>query len=120
MARPMNRHQAAASATGYLFQCRYALLAGLRACPESPELLISIEKFDDIAFEAEGEPTEIIQTKHHVAKTGDLRDSSIDLWNTMAIWLKHIREDIQAPFRTRFILLTTGRAPDESAASLLR
>lgn len=31
-----NPHGAAASAMGYLFQCRYALLAGLRAVPDSP------------------------------------------------------------------------------------
>lgn len=31
MVTPKNPHGAAASAVGYLFQCRYALLAGLRA-----------------------------------------------------------------------------------------
>ena len=45
-----NPHGAAASALGYLFQCRYALLDGLRAVPDTPHLLISIEKFDDVAF----------------------------------------------------------------------
>ena len=33
MGEPRNPHEASASATGYLFQCRYALLAGLRALP---------------------------------------------------------------------------------------
>src|SRR5262245_53601311 len=61
-----NAHEAGASATGYLFQCRYALLAGLRAIPDSPQLELSIEKFDDVAFTTGGEPTELIQTKHHV------------------------------------------------------
>jgi hypothetical protein len=120
MGEPRNPHEASASATGYLFQCRYALLAGLRAIPDSPHLSISIEKFDDIAFEAKGEPTELIQTKHHVAKTGDLTDSSADLWKTLSIWMKRIAENIEAPFRTRFVLLTTGSAPDGSAASLMR
>jgi hypothetical protein len=96
------------------------LLAGLRAIPDSPHLSISIEKFDDIAFEAKGEPTELIQTKHHVAKTGDLTDGSADLWKTLSIWMKRIAENIEAPFRTRFVLLTTGSAPDGSAASLMR
>jgi len=120
MGTPDNPHGAAASAMGYLFQCRYALLAGLRAVPDSPELMVSIEKFDDVAFEANGEPTDLIQTKHHIDKAGDLSDGSVDLWKTMAIWLKRVAEDIEAPFRTRFVLLTTANAPDKSAASLLR
>lgn len=115
-----NPHGAAASALGYLFQCRYSLLAGLLALPDTPELLISIEKFDDVAFEVNGEPTELIQTKHHIDKAGDLSDASVDLWKTTAIWLKSIAEDIEAPFRTKFVLVTTANAPDKSAASLLR
>lgn len=120
MGTPDNPHGAAASALGYLFQCRYALLEGLRAVPDTPQLLISIEKFDDVAFEANGEPTELIQTKHHIDKAGDLSDASVDLWKTMAIWLKRVAEDIEAPFRTKFVLMTTANAPDNSAAALLR
>ena len=44
-------HDASASATGYLFQCRYALFVGLKATIDTPQIEISIEKFDDIAFE---------------------------------------------------------------------
>lgn len=120
MGRTDNPHGAAASALGYLFQCRYALLEGLRIVPDTPQLLISIEKFDDVAFEANGEPTELIQTKHHIDKAGDLSDGSVDLWKTLAIWLKRVTEDIEAPFRTRFVLMTTANAPDNSAAALLR
>jgi hypothetical protein len=113
-------HEASASATGYLFQCRYALLAGLCATFDTPQLEISIEKFDDIAFEAEGEPTQLIQTKHHVDKSGSLTDASVDLWKTLLIWSKRVAQDVDVPFRTRFVLLTTGFAPDGSAASFLR
>jgi len=49
MGKLQNPPEASASATGYLFQCCYALLAGLCALPESPQLSISIEKSDDIA-----------------------------------------------------------------------
>lgn len=115
-----NPHGAAASALGYLFQCRYALLTGLRAAPDTPQLLISIEKFDDVAFEANGEPTELIQTKHRIGKTGDLSDTSVDLWKTIAVWLDKLAQNIEAPFRMRFVLLTTAHAPDKSAAALLR
>jgi hypothetical protein len=78
-------HEASAPATGYLFQCRYALLAGLRATIDTPNVAISIERFDDIAFEADGEPTELIQTKHHVRQNGNLTDASADLWKTLLI-----------------------------------
>jgi hypothetical protein len=120
MGTPDNPHGAAASALGYLFQCRYALLAGLQALRDTPQLLISLEKFDDVAFEANGEPTDLIQTKHHIDRAGDLSDGSVDLWKTMAVWLGKIADDIEAPFRMRFVLLTTAKAPDGSAASLLR
>ena len=77
-----------------------------------PQLGISIEKFDDVAFEAQGEPTELIQTKHHIEKLGNLSDASTDLWKTLLIWSMRVAKDIDAPFRMRFILLTTGAAPD--------
>lgn len=120
MMKPARTHEASASATGYLFQCRYALLAGLRAIAKSPELEISIEKFDDVGFEANGEPTQLIQTKHHVGKLGSLTDASVDLWKTLLIWAKRVAEDVEAPFRIKFVLLTTGLAPEGSAAAFLR
>ena len=113
-------HEATASATGYLYQCRYALLAGLRAIPDKPQLNISVEKFDDVAFEARGEPAELIQTKHHITRAGNLSDASSDLWKTLLIWSKRVSKDFDACFRTRFVLLTTAVAPETSAASLLR
>ena len=112
-------HSASASATGYLYQCRYALLAGLRAIPDRPQLEISVEKFDDVAFEKDGEPTELIQTKHHIDRAANLSDASSDLWKTLSIWSKRVTIDLDACFRTRFTLLTTAAAPPGSAASFL-
>ncbi|MES3084752.1 ABC-three component system protein [Sphingomonas faeni] len=120
MSKADNTHEASASAIGYLFQCRYALLAGLRAIPERPQLAISIEKFDDVAFDARGEPTQLIQTKHHLGKAGSLTDASVDLWKTIHIWAKRVATDIDSPFRVSFNLLTTALAPANSAASFLR
>lgn len=113
-------HEARASATGYLYQCRIALLYGLRAIPTNPELSISVEKFDDVAFESSGTPTQLIQTKHHIGSSGNLSNASSDLWNTVLIWTKAVQADVEAPFRTKFILLTTSLAPQDSAASYLR
>lgn len=115
-----NAHEASASATGYLYQCRYALLKGLEATLDSPEFRISIEKFDDIAFEANGLPIHLIQTKHHKAKTGKLTDSSADLWKTLLIWIKSVATDSGGFSRTRHFLITTGLAPSNSASFLLR
>ena len=117
MGKPKNPHGASPSALGYLYQCRYALLEGLRAGRTTPQLLISVERFDDVAFEANGEPTALIQTKHHINRNGDLSDASVDLWKAIAIWLDKLEEDIEAPFRMKFMLLTTALAPDKSAAS---
>jgi hypothetical protein len=115
-----NIHGASSSTIGYLFQCRCALLAGLQAIPNAPELEISIEKFDDIAFEAIGEPIELIQTKHHIANKGNLSDASIDLWKTLLIWSNLVAKNVETPFRVKFMLLTTAAAPNGSAASYLR
>jgi hypothetical protein len=109
----------ARSAMGYLFQCRYALLLAIQAIPDTPQLEIAIEKFDDVSFQADGEPTHLIQTKHHIGRTGNLTDASVDLWKTLLVWSKRVA-DVEAPFRTKFMLLTTGLAPDGSAASFLR
>ena len=50
---------------GYLYQCRYALLRGLEEGKSHAGHALTIEKFDDVAFEDSGDPIELIQTKHH-------------------------------------------------------
>jgi hypothetical protein len=81
-----NTHGAGGSLTGYLFQCRFALFAGLQAIADHPQIAVSIEKFDDVGFEEQGEPIQLVQTKHHLKKTGNLSDASVDLWKTLNIW----------------------------------
>lgn len=113
-------HAAAASAMGYLYQCRYALLAALREIPDRPQLSVSIERFDDIAFDELGKPDELIQTKHHTASTGSLTDQSVDLWKTLRVWMDQIRDWGQLGAPMRFVLLTTATASEGAAASFLR
>ncbi len=43
-----------------------------------------------------------------------------DLWKTLRVWADATKADPSLPGRTRFFIITTARAPDESAASLLR
>lgn len=120
MSTKANKHEAAAAATGYLYQCRYALLVGLQAIADNPEFQLSIEKFDDVAFESDGDPVQLLQLKHHVKKAGNLANASVDLWKTLGIWLKLVESDSTTPFHRRFVLVTTGVAPVDSAASYLR
>ncbi|MGO9246615.1 ABC-three component system protein [Rhodoblastus sp.] len=120
MSSGLGNYDATASATGYLYQCRLALFTGVRAIAETPNLELSIERFDDVAFEQGGEPIQLIQAKHHVSKKGTLTDASSDLWKTLRIWAERVAQDGEAPFSTSFVLMTTGAAPDGSAAGHLR
>lgn len=115
-----SQFDASASATGYLYQCRYALLLGLQAIATRPELLLNIEKFDDISFSDGEGPVAQIQAKHHVSKKGDLTDASEDLWGTLRVWSEQVAKDHEKAFQTAFILTTTATAPTGSAASFLR
>ena len=104
---------------GYLFQCRYALLDALRRLRESDdEFLVSIETLDDVVFEKQGQPAELLQLKHHVNHAANLTDASVDLWKTLRIWCEG--------YSSRFIsddtihyLITTSNASENSAASYL-
>jgi len=110
---------ASTSAIGYLYQCRRALLSGILLCKTHPGLDLSLEKFDDVAFEKEASPVELIQTKHH-AQAGNLGDMSVDLWKTLGLWSERAKADPEIVLNIRFSLITTATAPPGSAAELLR
>ena len=104
---------------GYLFQCRMALLLGLQMAKKKPNGHVSIEKFDDIAFEDEHFPTCLLQAKHSV-NAKSLDDKSIDVWNTINIWINQLVQGIITFSSSKFILITTSRAVEGSAMALLR
>ena len=56
-----SKYSATASLVGYLYQCRLALLETLKRLKTNPSLTVSIETLDDVVFESEGTPTEIIR-----------------------------------------------------------
>jgi hypothetical protein len=111
---------AASAAAGYYYQARLALLESLRLSYGDDSLDVAIERFDDVSFEQNGEPLELLQTKHHINKVGDLTDTSADLWKTLRVWSEAAKANPALPSRTRFALITTGQAPPSSAASYLR
>ena len=119
--RTMERgsHSAASSALGYLYQCRYALLESLNRLKKGQDFLVSIETLDDVVFEEVGEPPELLQTKHHLKSTGDLTDSSPDLWKTIRIWCEAITAG-NLPEGSLFFLITTAQTADGSAAYYLK
>jgi len=110
---------ATGSMLGYLFQCREALLLAVVQTKSQPGLSVSIERFDDVAFEKNGTATEQLQLKHHV-NPANLTDMSVDLWKTLRIWSAQIEGNPQLPFERRFTIITTAQAPVGSAAELLR
>ncbi len=105
---------------GYLYQVRSALLWTLRQLRTDPEFLIGIETLDDVAFETTGgQPTQLLQTKHHKTGSGSLSDSSPDIWRTIRVWFEgHHSETI--PASAKLYLVTTAIAHIGSAAYNLR
>jgi hypothetical protein len=82
--------------------------------------VISIEKLDDVAFEASGEPVELLQFKHHVTHKATLTDSSTDLWKTLRVWMSKLKDGSMDISSIILTLVTTSPAPADSAAYLLR
>ncbi|MBY0456067.1 MAG: hypothetical protein K2V38_01885, partial [Gemmataceae bacterium] len=72
-----NKFSATASMLGYAYQARYALLLLLRRNKTDSNVRVSVEKFDDVAFESSGVPGEAIQTKH--CAPGNLTELSEEL-----------------------------------------
>lgn len=114
----MSNHQASEQLVGYLYQVRYALK--LLLDHDDSNIQISIEKFDDVAFEKEGRPEELIQLKHHIKKKGSLTDSSIDLWRTLKVWIDLAYECPDIINYSKFIIITTEVASNESATYYLK
>ena len=113
------KHSAVQSMQGYLFQCRFALLEMLKRFPNNPCTSLTIETLDDVVFEKDGTPTEIIQLKHHVNEKANLTDASVDLWKTIAIWIDLYKSN-KVSANAAFVMITTSEAPDNSAAHCLK
>lgn len=114
---------ASPSAIGYLYQCRYALLLALQR-GDDPNLSLSIEKLDDVAFhESPTTPTvakECLQFKHKMNRAGGLGDSSPDIWKTLKIWAEAVKTKKIDLTRAQLCLVTTSTASDRAAVRHLR
>jgi len=115
---PSGQHSASASAVGYQYQTDWCLLELLRGGPRRPDSAISLEMHDDVAWEANGTPTELLQTKHHIGATAGLGDKDVDVWKTLMVWMNTASPtDPQGP---ALILVTTSTAKEGTAAYALR
>lgn len=110
---------AAPSSLGYFYQCRYALLEALRRLPDGDRISIGIETLDDVVFEKDGAPVEILQTKHHINSRASLSDASPDLWKSLRIWIEG-QSGGTIPPDARLFLVTTGVCSTGAAAAYLR
>lgn len=114
----MSDHQATEQMLGYLYQIRYAL--ALLLSNDNPDCQISIEKFDDVAFDKDDQPVQLIQLKHHIKQKGNLTDRSSDLWRTLKVWIDFLSQNPALLDSTDFLVITTAIAPENSAAGYLK
>lgn len=115
----MGDHSAAASAAGYLYQVRWALLNLLREAPSRPDQVVRLEMHDDVSWEGlDGTATELLQTKLHAKSTAGLGNKDTDIWKTLFNWLS--RPDATDPNGPELVLVTSSTAQVGTAAYALR
>ncbi len=115
----VNPYSAAPSALGYLYQVRYSLLEALSRLRKGREFIVTIETLDDVVFEDEGLPVELLQLKHHINTPANLTDASPDLWSSIRIWCDALTQGSLPP-DTIFFLISTAQAPEGCSAYYLR
>jgi hypothetical protein len=59
-------HDASHSALGYLYQSQWPLLQLLQRTSEQPDISLTLELHDDVSWQQDGTPIELLQIKHHV------------------------------------------------------
>ena len=78
---------------------------------------LTLELHDDVSWEQEAGPVELLQIKHHIDRERGLGDMDVDLWKTLAAWMDaHAPADPLGPILT----LVTTRVVTQGAASALR
>jgi hypothetical protein len=118
MSSTANQFSAADSALGYIYQARLGLLWALKRLKESSDFVVSLETIDDVTFETNGRPDELLQTKHHLTRPAALTDASPDLWKSLRVWFEGATGK-SIPPQTHLYLVTTSSVGDGSAAAKL-
>ena len=68
-------YSAAASALGYLYQFKLALVCALRRVSKNEKFQLSLETLDDVVFEKNGEPSGLLQAKHLRERSKDVQET---------------------------------------------
>lgn len=110
-------HSAGGQALGYVFQCLWALVELGRRAVDSPDIELKLESLDDIEFDLDGAPTELLQTKHSVAPPTTLSPYSEELWRTLNVWIDN-RPKVEDDVILR--LVTVAVVPEDSPLVGLR
>ena len=106
------------SALGYLYQVRLALLSSLERLRSGETFAVCLETMDDVVFEPEGSPAELLQLKHHCSRAANLTDASSDFWKSLRVWIEG-REEGSIPKDAQLYLITTSDVGRGSAVSFL-
>ncbi|WP_405785699.1 ABC-three component system protein [Streptomyces sp. NBC_01367] len=111
-------HGAAPNAIGYQHQTWWALAELLQTGAGRPDAALSLELYDDVAWEHEGSATELLQVKHHIGQHRTLTDAASDVWRTLKVWMDEASpSDANGP---ALALVTTETAGDGTAVAALR
>ncbi len=111
-------HGAAPSAVGYQHQTWWALAELLRSGASRPDAAITLELYDDVAWDHDGTPTDLLQVKHHKKSDRTLTDSSTDVWRTLRVWMDTARPG--DPDGPKLFLVTTQTAGADTGVFALR
>jgi hypothetical protein len=106
------------AALGYLYQVRLALLSSLQRLAEDEVFAVYLETLDDVVFEQDGSPLELLQLKHHCNYAANLADASPDLWKSFRVWMEG-RANCSIPEDARLYLITTSNIGGGSSTSYL-
>jgi hypothetical protein len=111
-------HSAAPNAIGYQHQTWWALVELLQSGADRPDAALSLELYDDVAWEQKGTATELLQVKHHIGQHRMLTDAATDVWRTLKVWMDEASPaDASGP---ALALVTTETAADATAVAALR
>lgn len=100
-------HGAAGAAAGYFFQLERAVV---RLSIPGAGKLVGIETLDDIA-EVDEQRLALEQDKHALSGRQPYADRSVDLWKTLATWMRAIVVGEVSPGATEFVLVTNRILP---------
>ena len=117
MAALASSFSAGPQAGGYLYQVRFALLTCLQLTEEKD---IVLEHLDDVHYEQDGKPSDLLQFKYHVASLASLTDRSSDLWKSLRVWSFRVANGEIDLKRIQLKLITNAVAQEGSIAAQLR